>query len=156
MDTAAKGRQHGAHTVGHRPPSHMATFVRLVALHLGRSRASDSVTLRGSPLDHPTPQLSDIRSLAALSKATAETEADLLEYADKDMEVFVLYKVDIVGKKKIKREPAWVRALAKGTGKRQAGQTAWCLHSIPMIMYRSETNFETRDHAQRVACTDRV
>ena len=51
----------------------------------------------GSPPDHPAPQLSDIRSLAALSKATDKTEADLLEYTAKELEdVFALYKVDVV------------------------------------------------------------
>ena len=61
----------------------------------------------GSPPDHPAPELSDIRSLAALSKATDETEADLLEYTAKELEdVFAVYKVDVVGKKKIRREMA--------------------------------------------------
>ena len=66
----------------------------------------------GPPPDQPAPQLSDIRTLAALSKATGENEADLLEYSDKEIDdVFQLYNVDIVGKKKIKREMAGLREL---------------------------------------------
>jgi hypothetical protein len=66
----------------------------------------------GPPPDQPAPQLSDIRTLAALSKATGENEADLLEYSEKEIDdVFLLYNVDIVGKKKIKREMVALREL---------------------------------------------
>ena len=76
-----------------------------------RGRAHARGVQGGGP-GQPAPQLSDIRTLAALSKATGENEADLLEYSDKDLEaVFVLIQVDVIAKNKIKREMAGLREL---------------------------------------------
>ena len=53
-----------------------------------------------------------IKSLAALARATDETEADLLDYSAEELaELFGFMSVDILGKKKIKREMDLLRRL---------------------------------------------
>jgi hypothetical protein len=68
------------------------------------------------PEPQPEPELgslpADIRTLAALSKATGENEADLLEYSEKDLEaVFGELHLSTVGKVRIKREMVALREL---------------------------------------------
>ena len=59
----------------------------------------------------PAPQLSQIRTLAALSDATQETVEDLLGYSATDLEaVFTEMNLSTVGKKRIKRELEGLRA----------------------------------------------
>ena len=53
----------------------------------------------GPPPNQPAPQLSQIKTLAALSEATGENEAQLLDYSDTDLEaVFTELQVTTVGK----------------------------------------------------------
>ena len=53
----------------------------------------------GLPPATPAPQLSQIRTLAALSDATQETVEDLLGYSATDLEtVFQMFKVDVITK----------------------------------------------------------
>ena len=66
--------------------------------------------IRGSPpaLSPPAstaPQLTGIRTLGALSAGTGETREDLLDYTSTELdEVFALLKIDVIGKRKIRRE----------------------------------------------------
>ena len=58
------------------------------------------------------PQLSQIRTLAALSDATQETTQELLGYSATDLEtVFQMFKVDVITKNRIKREMDGLRAV---------------------------------------------
>eukprot|EP01043_Picozoa_sp_COSAG02_P028238 COSAG02_NODE_1703_length_11241_cov_845.206695_9_plen_619_part_00 len=66
----------------------------------------------GGGAQSPSQTTPPITKLAQLSAATDETEADLLQYSDADLDaVFTLLKIDIVGKKKIQREMVALKAL---------------------------------------------
>ena len=68
----------------------------------------------GPPPNQAAPKLSQIKTLAALSDATGETEADLLAYSDTDLEaVFTELQLSTVGKNKIRREVASLRQLVQ-------------------------------------------
>eukprot|EP01044_Picomonas_judraskeda_P005280 COSAG03_NODE_494_length_7432_cov_9.546707_2_plen_306_part_00 len=68
----------------------------------------------GPPPNQAAPKLSQIKTLAALSEATGETEADLLAYSDTDLEaVFTELQLSTVGKNKIRREVASLRQLVQ-------------------------------------------
>lgn len=61
----------------------------------------------GSPPAGTGPKLSTIKTLSALAAASEETEEDLLAYdGDELSELFALFELDVVSKKKIKREIA--------------------------------------------------
>ena len=65
----------------------------------------------GLPPATPAPQLSQIRTLVALSNATQETVEDLLGYIATDLEVvFQMLSVDVISKNRIKREMEGLRA----------------------------------------------
>ena len=66
----------------------------------------------GLPPDATAPQLSQIRTLVALSEATGETTEQLLGYTAPEMkQLFAEVQVGILGQKKIEREMEGLRAV---------------------------------------------